>query len=238
MDTRESVATEVREGAHEPASLVSLLGEQRAAIATYLRDNGEATAGELAGVLGVSEVATRRHLGVLDDDGFVTARTVKQGRGRPAAHYRLTDRARNLFPQRYAAMASELIDFIADEHGRAGVREYLRWRLERQVGDLSESVTAEDLHGRLRELAAVLSEAGFDASVTPDGDGFTLTQDHCAIYQVAAEHPEVCAYEAAAFSRVLGSDVSLSRRETLASGSGACVCCVRPKASQRPRNTP
>jgi predicted ArsR family transcriptional regulator len=83
-----------------------------------------------------------------------------------------------------------------------------------------------------------LSEAGFEASVTPDGDGFTLVQDHCAIYDVAREHPEVCAYEAATFSQVLGGDVRLSRRETLAGGSPACVCCVSPvRASGRATRT-
>jgi hypothetical protein len=54
----------------------------------------------------------------------------------------------------------------------------------------------------------------------------------------------VCAYEAATFSQVLGRDVSLSRRETLASGASACVCCVTPKtaaggtaASRKPATT-
>jgi hypothetical protein len=54
-------------------------------------------------------------------------------------------------------------------------------------------------------------------------------QDHCAIEDVAREHPEVCAYEAATFSKVLGRDVQLSRRET-SPPAPACVCCVRPCA--------
>jgi predicted ArsR family transcriptional regulator len=210
-------------------SLVSLLGEQRAAIVQELRRHHDRSVSELAAHLGISEVATRRHLGVLEDEGLVAARTVRQGRGRPAARYELTDAAGQLFPQRYDRLASEVMDFLTDEHGRAGMRAFLRWRLEREVEGLRSAVTADELPERLEQLAAALSASGFDATVTPDGSGFTLTQQHCAIEDVAREHPEVCAYEAATFSQVLGRDVTLSRRETLAGGSSACVCCVAPR---------
>jgi predicted ArsR family transcriptional regulator len=215
---------------NQARSLVSLLGEQRAAIVEELRSVGDRSTAELAEHLGISEVATRRHLGVLEEDGLVAAEVVNQGRGRPAARWSLTDDASRLFPHRYDALAGEMLDFLADTQGREGVRAYLRWRLEREVASLQDSVTAEDLHERLEQLADALSDAGYEASVTPDGEGFTLTQDHCAIYDVAKDHPEMCAYEAATFSKVLGRDVSLSRRQTLASGASACVCCVTPRA--------
>lgn len=214
-------------------SLVSLLGQQRAAIVEELRHVGERSVADIAQLLGISEVATRRHLAVLEEDGLVAAHTVNQGRGRPAARYSLTDDASRLFPQRYDALAGELLEFLADTQGRDGLRAYLRWRLEREVEGLRESVTAEDLHDRLEQLADALSEAGYEASVAPDGEGFTLTQEHCAIFGLAKDHPELCAYEAATFSRVLGGDVRLSRRQTLAGGSSACVCCVTPKDDAR-----
>ena len=213
-------------------SLVSLLGTSRAGIVEVLRRRGGTEVSDLADELGISGVAVRRHLGVLADEGLVEAvpsDAADGRRGRPATAYRLTANASRLFPQRYDRFAAEVLDFLADTHGREGLRAFLRWRLEREVDGLRDAVTAEDLHGRLEQLADALSEAGFEASVTPEGDGFTLVQDHCAIYDVAKEHPEVCAYEAATFSHVLGSDVSLSRRETLASGSASCVCTVTPR---------
>lgn len=218
-------------------SLVGLLGETRAAVLERIRRDGERTAPELAGDLGCSDVAVRRHLSALEDDGFITSRTVKEGRGRPAARYRLTDRGRELFPRRYAGLASELIEFITDEHGREGLSRYLRWRLERETSELEEQVTADSLDGRLKQLAGALSEGGYDATVTEEEDGFRLTQHHCAIYNVAKHHPEMCAYEAATFRRLLGEDVTLSRRETLAAGSHACVCTVSarsPTTDDRP----
>ncbi len=229
-----STETTGAEGATEVStvtsrSLVSLLGVQRASIVEYLRRAGDAGVAELAAHLEVSEVATRRHLAVLEGESLVVARTVPQGRGRPPARYTLTETANRLFPQGYDRLAADMMDFLSDEYGRGGVRSFLRWRLEREVDHLREAVTAEQLHDRLEQLAGALSDAGFAASVSPEGDGFTLTQDHCAIYDVAKDHPEVCAYEAATFSKVLGRDVTLSRRETLAGGSSACVCSVAPR---------
>lgn len=214
----------------EPAPLVRLLGEQRARIVERLRRHTEATIADLADHLGISEVATRRHVGVLEDEGFVAARTVKQERGRPASTYHLTERARDLFPQRYAAVAHELLDFLTSEHGRDGLRRYLRWRLDRETQAYGEVVTAEDLHDRLAQLATALSANGYDARVSEDDGVFELRQEHCAIYDVAKDHPEMCQYEAATFSQVLGRDVSLRRLETVADGSPACVCTVTPKS--------
>lgn len=213
------------------ASLVGLLGEQRAAIIGHLKSEGERTVAQIAGHLGVSEVAARRHLGLLEDDGFLAVRSENRGRGRPVSLYRLTDEARNLFPHRYATVAGDLLDFITDQHGREGLRNFLTWRLDRETESYREVVTAEELHERLEQLAGALSANGYDATVTEDGDGFVLRQEHCAIYDVARDHPELCAYEAATFSQVLGRDVSLSRRETLAGGADACVCCVTPRTT-------
>lgn len=219
-------------------SLVSLLGDQRATIVEHLRRNGDATVSELAARLEVSEVAVRRHLAVLVDEDLVTSEVVAGARGRPAARYRLTATAGRLFPHRYDRFATEVLDFLDAHHGRAGLLAFLRWRVDREAEGLSEAVTAEDLHARLQQLADALSEAGFDASVAEDGESFTLVQDHCAIYDVAKDHPEVCSYEAATFSKVLGSDVQLSRRATLAGGASACVCTVRPCGSAGPSRDP
>lgn len=213
------------------SSLVPLLGEARAAIVASLRTNGTRTASELASELGVSDVAVRKHLQVLDDDGFVAYETVKQPRGRPAAQYRLTDRARSLFPHRYAAVASELLDFIREQHGREGLRAYYAWRSERELDHLADEVTADDLHERLDQLAEALTDAGYEATVNHDAGTFELKQEHCAVYDVAKDNPEMCAHEAATFKRLLGDDVKLSRRLTLASGGDACVCVVQETAS-------
>ncbi len=230
----DEAAVEATSAQQAAESLVSLLGEQRSEVVTYLQKAGEATVCDLADHLGISEVATRRHLAVLVDDGLVATRDVADGPGRPARHHRLTDRALRLFPQRTAAIADELLQFLEDQHGREGLRAYLAWRLERQTAQLEDRVTADDLPERLQQLAAALSDAGFDASVDQAGDRFVLRQDHCSIYDVARDHPEMCAWEAASFKKVLGKDVKVSRQQTRTNGATACVCCISPRGEDAP----
>ena len=216
-----------------PLPLDTLLGAPRATILGYLHDHDGARIADLAAELGVSETATRRHLTCLEEDGFVTSSSVADGPGRPALVFRLSARGRELFPQRYAATAEELLTFLQHEYGDDGMARYLDWRRDQQAArlgaDLSDTTT---LDRRLHQLADALSEAGYAAEVTSHGDGsLELTQRHCTIAKLAEEHPELCTSEAQAFAALLGRDVAVSRRLTIAGGHDACVCTVTPTTS-------
>lgn len=217
----------------EARSLLSLLGEPRATILRMLKRDGERSAPELASALAISDVAVRRHLTVLQREGLIVERTARKERGRPVGRYRLTPRGEALFPHRYPELVDDLLRFLEDEHGREGIRAYLRWRQDRETAEYAAVVDGEGLPQRLDQLAAALQDAGFEALVEESEDGFRLTQTHCAIYEIAREHPEMCAHEAAMFRRVLG-DVQVSRRETLAKGDAACVCTVTAKSCCEP----
>lgn len=214
------------------ASLVGLLGATRAAIVEHLHRVGQQPVAAIAEHLAISEVATRRHLAVLRDEGLVEEREPRASGGRPAVCFGLTGRADRLFPQSYDRFANELLDFLTAEHGRDGLLAFLRWRVDREVDALTGAIEDGPLEERVAQLAAALTEAGFLADVVEDaGSGaelpvLRLVQHHCAIQGVAREHPEICTYEAAAFSRALGTDVRVARQETIVDGAPACVCTV------------
>ncbi len=210
-------------------SLVGLLGETRAALVEHLHALGSCTVAELAAHLGVSAVATRRHLAVLAEEGLVGECAPRATAGRPATCFALTDRAARLFPASYDRFAREALEYLTATEGRQGLLRFLRWRLDREADALIGAVGDGPLAERLGRLATALSAAGFAAEVEDGRPVLRLVQRHCAIEDVAREHPEVCAHEAAAFARVLGGDVRLSRRETIAGGANACVCTVVPR---------
>ncbi len=212
--------------------LVELLGDTRARLVHLLHGSAASVAG-LAGEMGLSEVAVRRHLQVLERNGLVSAHTVRNDRpGRPSAHYALTDKARRLFPDNSAELAGELMDFLTDEHGRAELLRFLRWRAEHQAQRYAPALAGSGtVADRTEVLAQLLSRDGFDADVTavtaPDGSTtLQLVQGHCALEAVAEEHPELCAFEASLFKQLLGG-AKLSRRQTIAGGASACVCHIR-----------
>lgn len=225
--------------AESDAPLVDLLGETRAGLVHALHGK-RLTVAALAGELMLSEVAVRRHLGVLERDGLVQAETVRHDRpGRPGAAYSLTERARRLFGDRNAEFASELLDYLEETQGRKALLDFLRWRQSRQAERYAavlpeadgQGASHSDLAQRAGQLAELLTEDGFlsDVAEVAAGEGETvleLRQNHCAIAGVAEAHPELCAYEAALFRNLLG--VQVSRRQTIAAGASACVCSIRP----------
>jgi predicted ArsR family transcriptional regulator len=211
--------------------LDQLLGETRSRVLDLLRTAPQAIA-DLAGAMELSEEAVRRHLRVLERDRLITSELQRQGgRGRPSAQYRLTERGQRLYPDRTVDFANELWEYLESQHGRPGVLGFMRWRQRRQGERYADEL--EDLPGGLGEraakLAELLSDDGFlaDTEVVTAPDGrqtLQLTQSHCAVREVAAEHPEICAFEAALFRDLLGTRVS--RRRTIAGGDTRCVCTI------------
>lgn len=212
-------------------TLVDVLGDTRGRIVELLHERPRSVA-DLATALGLSEVAVRRHLQVLERDEFVAARTVRRsGPGRPGSRYELTDRARRLYPDHSAEFANELLEFLKAEHGHEALEAFLRWRADRQRARYARGLAeaGPDTSDRATRLADLLSADGFDSTVEavdrPDGaTALRLTQGHCAIRDVAEEHPEICTLEARMFEDLLG--VRVSRRQTAAGGAGQCVCDI------------
>lgn len=196
------------------------------------------TVAELSDQLEISQVAVRRHLTRLIDEGWVTGRTdAPAGPGRPVTRYVLTADGHELLPQGYAALTSELLAYIEETAGRDGLADYLDWRARRRVRRLASAVDADNLDARLAQLAEALTDIGSSATVEATDDGFVLRQHHCTVMDVAREHPELCRAEAEEFSRVIGNDVTISRGASRARGDQSCECAVVAVATPSDRAT-
>ena len=84
----------------------------RRRILMLLKEKGELTADELAGLLGISAVAVRRHLTKLESDHLVTYKEVQRGMGRPSYVYELGEAAASFFPRRYEELAVNVLETI------------------------------------------------------------------------------------------------------------------------------
>jgi predicted ArsR family transcriptional regulator len=196
----------------------------RQGILLLLRRHGRLSAPQLAHRLGISAVGVRRHLVTLERDGLVSARTERAARGRPAARYALTDQGRQTFPKHYDELAQEALSFLGAEGGR-NLHDFLAWRNERLAAEYGSRLRSPSVEGRTRELADALTDQGFMAEVEDGADGLKLCQHNCTVEHIAAEHPDVCAWEAVLFERLLGATVT--RESTIVDGSVRCVTHVR-----------
>jgi predicted ArsR family transcriptional regulator len=94
---------------------------------------------------------------------------------------------------------------------------------------------AEDTSARARSLAEALTSEGYAASTRDVGSGAQLCQHHCPVAHVAAEFPQLCEAETAAFADLLGTHVQ--RLATIARGDAACTTHV-PAGSASSQSQP
>jgi predicted ArsR family transcriptional regulator len=205
----------------------------RQQVAASILTHGPSTAASLAERLGLTAAAIRRHLDTLEEQGLVDAREQRvygpRGRGRPAKVFALTDAGRATFYTAYDDLAITALGFLRRTAGLAAVEEFAAERIAdtearygRAVAEAGAAVTPT------QALAAALSADGYAASSQPAGAGEQLCQHHCPVAHVAAEFPELCEAETAAFSRVLG--VHVQRLATIAHGDGVCTTHI-PRVS-------
>ena len=214
-------------------------GSTRERILVLLRRHGRLSAPRLADLLQLTTVGVRRHLALLERDGLVSATVEKPRRGRPTAHYRLTDAGLETFPRHYDEVAREVISFFKDRDA-AALGQFLAWRNERLAASYADRVDGATLTERAEALTEVLNEQGFMAEVEPAPGGLRLCQHNCTVEHLAAELPDLCASEAKLFERLLG--VPVEREATMAAGAARCVTRVdlggRAAARATPSPTP
>lgn len=209
--------------------------DPRRSVAELVSRHGPVTATVLADTLGVTPAAVRRHLDSLTTDGFLTSREVvglvPRGRGRPARAFVLTAAGQDRFRAEVSTLAGDdlaasALRFLDRAAGRGAVAAFARERADALRERLAPAIDAAgpDLVDRTRALAGALDDAGYAASTRPAVTGIQICQGQCPVHRIAADFPELCEAETAAFASVLGAPVQ--RLSTMAGGAHVCTTHV------------
>jgi predicted ArsR family transcriptional regulator len=197
-------------------------------VIALLLEYGPQTAAELAGRLGISPAAVRRHLDGLAARGRIEERLTREanrGPGRPARRYHLTDAGRSAFPHAYDDLALTALRYIAASGGPEAVRAVAEQQLsgleQRASTAVTQATTGAAPVDRAQALAAALTAEGYAASASAISSGGQLCQLHCPVAHVAAEFPQLCEAETAVIGRLVGTHVQ--RLATIAHGDGICT---------------
>jgi predicted ArsR family transcriptional regulator len=202
----------------------------RGAIIRLLKTEGAMDSAHLAKRLGLTAMAVRQHIYVLQRERFVTAEERTSGVGRPAKFWRLTREADRFFPDAYAELSVALIDALGDAYGDSGLKRVLASRGTRQQTDYAQRIKpSASLREKLGQLARLRTEEGYMAEVLPDGKaGFLLIENHCPICAAATACKGFCETELGLFRAVLGPDVLVERVEHIVSGDRRCAYRIVP----------
>jgi len=190
------------------------------------------TATQLATLLGVTPVAVRRHLDLLESDGLIEPRQPRgqetAGRGRPAKSYRITDAGRDRFHHAYSELAAQAIAQILSAAGTDGLDALAEAHfspIEHAFGAALETNPSENPADALVEA---LDAGGYAAQLSQLNRGVQLCQHHCPVADVARLYPELCEIETGLIAKMLGSHVQ--RLATIAHGDGVCTINI-PKGA-------
>jgi DeoR family transcriptional regulator, suf operon transcriptional repressor len=220
----------------EPApgvpGLASLPAARRA-ILTAVKSRGDARAEDLAKDLGVSVSAMRQHLSSLASDGLIQHQQVRDGRGRPRHLYHLTERADSLFPRTYAEITNELLSYV-DEADHELLEKVFRKRRDRRIRQANARLAGKPFDERVAELARILDEDGYLATVETGEDGsFRIVEHNCAILGVARRYNQACTSEIE-FIRSVLPDAEVTRVSHIVAGARHCGYLVVPRARRAP----
>lgn len=201
------------------------LSDAKRKILEYLKRRGPTTPGELAEVMGLTDVAIRQHLQGLEGAELVRSeKEPARGRGRPSMRWALTELANELFPDRHAELTLGLITAVRDTFGEEGLDQVIRRRAEEQVRQYQSRMMAHSLKGRVEALAQQRTEEGYMAEVIVERPGcYLLVENHCPICEAATSCVRLCGAELDVFCRVLGEDVRVERTAHMLAGDRRCA---------------
>jgi predicted ArsR family transcriptional regulator len=197
----------------------------RRRIVKLLKTEGPLDSATLAQRIGVSAMAVRQHLYVLQDQQIVTAKERPVPVGRPAKYWELTRKADRLFPDAYAELSVSLIDSLNDAFGADGLQRILERRTARQGAAYSARIPAAmPLRRKLQKLVEIRTEEGYMAELRSEGAGqYLFIENHCPICAAASSCTGLCANELILFRTILGPGTNVERVEHILAGQRRCV---------------
>jgi predicted ArsR family transcriptional regulator len=196
----------------------------RKRIIEYLKEHGEATIDELAGVLGrLTTVTVRHHLDILRGEGLVAEPVVRHRNtpGRPQYVYSLTAKASDEFPKNYCDLAAKLLEEVKAVTPPQGVNLIFEGVANRLSATAPKLVPGEPVAERLDRAVRFLNEQGYVAGWEATGDGYLLHTCNCPYEGLARQNPELCSMDLTLASNLLGG--SVQRVSRVVDGASSCA---------------
>ena len=206
-------------------------GSTRSRLLHLLRTGETRTVSELSEALAITEMAVRKHLQAMEQEGLVVSTAVRQAMGRPLYRYSLTALADELFPKNYSQLALDLLAELDEQaDGVAVIDGMFRGRRDKLAARYCERMREKPLEERVRELALIQNGGGYMAEWerTEGEEAFALHEYNCPIAQIASRYRQACHCEQQLFASLLDADVE--RTECLADGGGRCTYAIKARA--------
>ena len=221
-------------GLHATAMSSDAPGTGRDRVLFVLKTKGPQTAARIAKQLGVTTMAVRQHLAVLQGEELVEFADERRKVGRPARVWQLTAKAYDRFPDRHAELAVGMLEAVRDAFGEEGLERITEERTRKQVESYRARMPGPKapLEERVSTLARIRREEGYMAEWERRDGTLQIVENHCSIAQAARLCSKLCGGELALFRTVLGDDIGVDRIEHILSGDRCCRYRIAERSNE------
>jgi predicted ArsR family transcriptional regulator len=203
--------------------------DTRQDILRFIRERGHADINDLSIALGLSPVTVHYHINVLQRDGLLEVKALRQGVGRPKNVFALRDAAFEKFPQSYHRLSDRLLEMLKSRLSEADLQQLFE-RIGQDIAtEHAAALNGKSLEQKIATLIDLLGEEGFMSRLEKVGvDQFVLTQYNCPYQYVVTRHPEVCELDLQLMNTALGT--SVTRHSCVVQGDSVCTFHISPNA--------
>ncbi len=203
----------------------------REKILMLLKRKGPLSIEALTKELNITSMGIRQHLLSLERRGLIDYATRRQGIGRPAFLYKLTEKADALFPRTYDQFILNLLRDVEDHEGREKVDETFKWRKNRMLKDFKDSLAdKKTVRDKLYGLNDILASEGYLPEIQDSDNHYALKIFNCPVFKIGFEYRDTCRYDLQTFRDLFGKDVT--REECIIDGDASCTYII-PKGLSR-----
>lgn len=178
----------------------------------------------------ISEIAVRKHIRELEQQGFLKKKSIKQEIGRPYYTYELTEKGHATFPNEYETLPLELLQDLESLQGEQAVKDVLAKRMQREKTQFLKAVESKDFDQQIATIMGLQDEKGFmvEYDQTVNGD-YEIRNFNCPIINIASTYQQVCVNEKKVLADVFPSSKVLSK-SCIATGGKFCKWTItKPK---------
>ncbi|MFD1039464.1 helix-turn-helix transcriptional regulator [Virgibacillus byunsanensis] len=191
-----------------------------------LKKDHEDTIHEIMNHFQISEIAVRRHLHELEQQGFVKTNTIKQKVGRPYFTYALTKKGHGTFPNQYEQLPLEILQDLKDLQGEEAVKNLLKRRMEREKSYFQSEIQGDEFDQRVKELAGIQDEKGYMVELEKVSEGYEIKHYNCPIANIASMYHQLCKNEHIIFEDVFPNSEIISH-SCITKGDNFCKWTIK-----------
>jgi DeoR family transcriptional regulator, suf operon transcriptional repressor len=161
----------------------------------------------------------------MEREGLIERASPIRTKGRPSQGYRLSDAGKATFPHQYALLARQLLEELSRHLGP----QELHLAMGRIGASLADSLRSEvelDRDDRIRLIAGLMRELGYESRPVEGPDGPEIEAHNCVFHDLAMADPTICEVDLAILRSLSGQAVE--HRRCMARGERSCRFAFKP----------